>query len=147
MPLWNIYHTSNAFSIEEKSELAERITNIVYPHLPSFYVGVVFQEASEKDFFIGGTPAENFVRISIDHIARTLPTPVWKADWRRRAKEALEPMFSSRGFRWELHVDETPREIWLIQGMVPPLPNTPAEKKWHADNHPSDFVEDNSVES
>jgi len=142
MPLWNIHHTKNALSDAEKAELADRVTNIVYPHLPAFYVGVVFHEHEATNFYIGGKSANHFVRISIDHIARTLPLPEHKADWRSRALKAVGPMFKERGFNWELHVDETPRELWLIQGFIPPKPNTEAEKKWHADNAPSAYEAD-----
>ena len=101
MPLWNIYHTDDTFNGEEKAELADRITNIVYPHLPAFYVGVVFQEVTAENFYIAGKPAKNFVRIWIDHIARTLPLPEHKADWMRRAisnssSTAKEDLFLSR---------------------------------------------------
>ena len=140
MPLWNIYHTDDAFNGEQKAELADRITNIVYPHLPAFYVGVVFQEVTAENFYIAGKPAKNFVRIWIDHIARTLPLPEQKADWMRRAHKAVLPIFTARGVNWELHVDETPRDLWLIQGLIPPMPNTEQEKKWHADNKPTPYA-------
>jgi Putative oxalocrotonate tautomerase enzyme len=80
------------------------------------------------------------VRIWIDHIARTLPLPEHKADWMRRAHKAVLPIFTARGVNWELHVDETPRDLWLIQGLIPPMPNTEQEKKWHADNKPTPYA-------
>jgi hypothetical protein len=49
---------------------------------------------------------------------------------------ALMPFTVERGFDWELHVDETPFNIWLIQGMRPPFPNTEAEKTWIRENRP-----------
>jgi phenylpyruvate tautomerase PptA (4-oxalocrotonate tautomerase family) len=130
---------------EEKAELADRVAKIVYPHLPAFYVGVVFQEVSSENFYIGGKPAENFVRIWIDHIARTLPLPEHKADWRGRALKAVAPMFTERNLNWELHVDETPRDLWLIQGLVPPLPNTEPEKKWHLENKPTPYQPETAI--
>lgn len=142
MPLWKVYHTANAFTAENKAELADRVTNIVYPHLPAFYVGVVFHEMTPDTLYIGGKSAVNFVRISIDHIARTLHLPEHKADWIARAHKAIIPMFTERGFSWEFHVDETPRDLWSIQGLEPPMPNTVAEKKWHADNKPTPYEVD-----
>lgn len=73
MPLWKIYHPPGAFSVEEKQGLSQAITAL-YARLPKFYVGVVFQEVAPDSFFVGGEPATNFVRIWVDHIARTLPS-------------------------------------------------------------------------
>jgi hypothetical protein len=57
----------------------------------------------------------------------------------RRAHKAVLPMFTARGFSWELHVDETPHDLWSIQGLIPPMPDTEQEKKWHADNKPTPY--------
>ena len=43
---------------------------------------------------------------------------------------------TERGVDWELHIDETSRELWLIQGMRPPLPGSAAEKLWIERNEP-----------
>src|SRR3990167_1827464 len=80
MPLWKIYHPVGAFTAAEKQQLSERITGL-YSRLPKFYVGVVFQEVATDSFFIGGQPAAKFVRIWVDHIARTLPTPEARTWW------------------------------------------------------------------
>ena len=74
MPLWKIYHPVGAFSLEDKKGLSEAITALYARGLPKFYVGVVFQEVAADSFFIGGECVDNFVRIWIDHIARTMPT-------------------------------------------------------------------------
>ena len=139
MPLWTIHHTSDAFTAEQKAELADRITKECYPPLPAFYVGIAFQEMRHGSLYIGGQPADNFVRIAVDHIARTLPEPQQKTAWLERARKALAPLFTERGISWEMHVDETTRDLWLIQGLVPPMPNTEAEKKWKAENKPSPY--------
>jgi phenylpyruvate tautomerase PptA (4-oxalocrotonate tautomerase family) len=139
MPLWTIYHTPNAFTVEQKAELAERITTLCYPPLPAFYVGVAFHEMSPDNLYIGGKPADKFVRIAVDHIARTLPEAAQRAGWLDRARQALVPLFTERGLSWEMHIDETTRDLWLIQGLVPPMPNTEPEKKWKAENMPSPY--------
>jgi phenylpyruvate tautomerase PptA (4-oxalocrotonate tautomerase family) len=138
MPLWTVYHTSDTLKDSHKAELAERITK-VYSMLPAFYVGVAFQEIKQADFYIGGKPAQRFVRIVIDHIARSLPTPELRQSWLARARDSVEPTFAALGISWELHVDETTRDLWLIQGLVPPMPNTEHENKWKADNKPSPY--------
>ncbi|HZD26613.1 MAG TPA: tautomerase family protein [Alphaproteobacteria bacterium] len=136
MPLWTIYHPVGAFSREDKQQLSERITAL-YRRLPKFYVGVVFQEVAEESFYVGGEPAGNFVRIWVDHIARTLPTAEARTWWIGQCDEALAPLIRDRGLDWEFHIDETPFELWSIQGIRPPLPETEDEKRWLRENRPS----------
>lgn len=136
MPLWKIYHPPGAFSAADRQGLSERITAL-YSQLPKFYVGVVFQEVAADSFFVGGEPASNFVRIWVDHIARTLPTPEARTWWIGRCDEALAPYIRDRGLDWEFHIDETSFELWSIQGMRPPKPGTEDEKRWVAENRPS----------
>jgi phenylpyruvate tautomerase PptA (4-oxalocrotonate tautomerase family) len=139
MPLWNIYHPLNAFSADDKQALAVRISDL-YTKLPRFYVGVVFQEVASDSFYIGGKPADNFVRISIDHIARSLPTPQAKAWWIAQCDEALAPFVRDRGYRWEFHIDETPFDIWSVQGLRPPPADSEAEKRWKFENKPTPYA-------
>lgn len=138
MPLWKIYHPTSAFSAADKQALAERITAL-YSRLPKFYVGVIFQEVQADCFYVGGEPADKFVRIWVDHIARTLPTPELKAWWIGACDEALAPYIRDRGLDWEFHIDETPFDLWSIQGLRPPPPNSEAEKRWIAENKASPY--------
>lgn len=133
MPLWKIYHPADAFSAEDKQALSRAITAL-YSRLPKFYVGVVFQEVPKDSFYVGGEPADNFVRIWVDHIARTLPTAAAKAWWINACDEALAPYIRDRGFDWEFHIDETPFDLWSIQGLRPPPANSEAEARWIAEN-------------
>ena len=41
--------------------------------MPRFYVVVVFHDVPKGSLFIGGVPRNDFVRISIDHIAYAMP--------------------------------------------------------------------------
>jgi phenylpyruvate tautomerase PptA (4-oxalocrotonate tautomerase family) len=138
MPLWKIYHPVDAFTAEDKQALSERITGL-YRILPRFYVGVVFQEVARESFYVGGKPVDNFVRIWIDHIARTLPNDEAKRRWLAMCDDALAPFVKERGYDWEYHIDETPFDLWSIQGLRPPPPNSPAEKQWVADNRPGPY--------
>ncbi len=90
MPLWHVYHPEGAWTPDDKRSLAERITAL-YSRLPKFYVGVVFQAVAKDSFFIGGEPRADFVRIWIDHIARTLPTPEIRAGGSRAATRPSRP--------------------------------------------------------
>lgn len=139
MPLWKIYHPEGAYSAQEKQEISARISDI-YRSLPRFYVGVVFQEVPKDSFFIGGEPASDFVRIWVDHIARTFDDEALKGRFLAAVGQLLAPYIEDRGLRWEMHVDETPFSLWTIQGLRPPHPNTEAELRWRSENRPSPYA-------
>lgn len=138
MPLWNIHHPDLAFSDAEKLAIAERITAL-YGDLPAFYVGVIFNEVSKDSFFIGGRPTTDFVRISVDHIARQINDDGIKEKFLAAISDILAPYVADRGLRWELHIDETPFSLWTIQGFRPPKPGTPEGEKWRIDDRPSAY--------
>jgi phenylpyruvate tautomerase PptA (4-oxalocrotonate tautomerase family) len=133
MPLWKIYHPVGKFSPDDKQAIAERITSI-YRILPKFYVGVVFQEVPKDSFYVGGEPADDFVRVWVDHIARTFSDEELKERFLNALARLLAPFVAERGLRWEMHVDETPFSLWTIQGLRPPPADSRAEKRWMAEN-------------
>lgn len=135
MPLWNIYHNPELFSDTDKASFAEKIVTL-YDILPSFYVGVLFHPIDARSFYVGGRPATNFVRISVDHIARQFPNDEIRSGWLKKASDVIKIFTSDRGIDWELHVDETPFNAWLIQGLRPPAPNSAAEKLWMTEGRP-----------
>jgi phenylpyruvate tautomerase PptA (4-oxalocrotonate tautomerase family) len=138
MPLWSIHHPVGAFSSDDKRAIAQRITSI-YRALPKFYVGVVFQEVPKDSLYIGGEPADDFVRIWVDHIARSFKDEATKQLFLKACDRLLAPLISERGLRWEMHVDETPFSLWTIQGLKPPLPDSVAEKRWIAENRATPY--------
>ncbi|MGA0603193.1 tautomerase family protein [Caulobacter sp. KR2-114] len=140
MPLWKIYHPVDAFSAQDKRAMAERITSI-YAQLPKFYVGVVFQEVSTDNFYIGGEPADDFVRIWVDHIARQFSEESMKGKFLKAVSRLLSPYLGERDLRWEMHVDETPFSLWSIEGLRPPLPDSVAEVRWKTDNRATAYAE------
>ena len=74
MPLWHIYCPEGTYSAEDKRALADRITDLYAEYgLPRFLVSVVFQEVPKDSYLIGGEPADDYVRIWIDQIARRIP--------------------------------------------------------------------------
>jgi phenylpyruvate tautomerase PptA (4-oxalocrotonate tautomerase family) len=140
MPLWNIYHPVGAYTAQDKREFAARITDIVYITIPKFYVGILFHEVPKESFFMGGEARDNFIRIRLDQFARHVSLDkTWTEAILGRMNEALEPFVQKRGYNFELHVGETPRELWLIDGIRPPGPDTAAEKKWKLENRPSTY--------
>jgi len=138
MPLWNIYHPVGAYTAEDKQEIAKRITDGYL--IPRFYVGILFHEVPKDSFFMGGEPRDNFIRLRLDHFARHISVDSsWTESWLRRMHDAIQPFVEGRGYNYELHVGETPRELWMIDGIRPPRPNSEAENKWKLENRASPF--------
>ena len=153
MPLWQLFVPEGAYSPEEKIAFAEDITKIYADgvQLPRFYVSVIFHDVPKQSFLVGAEPRANFVRISVDHIARRfedLPehlgipaeTDLGRT-WRDICVATLEPHVAGRGFDWELHTDETPPEYWYIQGLIPPPAWSAQEKSWAKHNEPTPYEE------
>ena len=78
MPLWRIYAHPATFTKEQKAGLAASITALYTESpisLPAFYVNVLFVPLQEDEIWIGGETRKNFVRITIEQIARTMDAP------------------------------------------------------------------------
>ncbi|WP_227997508.1 tautomerase family protein [Nocardia australiensis] len=137
MPLWHIYHPANTYSDKDKQDFAQDITDLYTKFgLPEFYVVVLFKEIEESSYFVGGKPANDTVRIVVEHLARHLDDP----DLRKRSTEKLNsimaPYTGDRGLHWEFHTYESPRDLWMIAGLFPPGPGTEAEQAWVRENKP-----------
>lgn len=142
MPMWHIYCPADAYTADDKKALATSVTDLYAaepsPRLPRFYVSLVFQELPADCFYIGGEPRNNFVRIWIDHIAVHMHTDTERHNsFMRRMHAAIGPWVSDRGLDYEVHVDETPRALWSVQGLRPPEWRSDDEKQWYQDNRPS----------
>lgn len=146
MPMWKVYHPSNAFTLDEKKELSGRITGI-YANIPipKFYVVVLFEQISEGNCFVGGELHPKFVRFKVDHIARTLPGPVFREWWMKAIDKAIDPFVKQKGFDWEVSVDETPFDLWSLQGEIPPPFESVAEKRWVRENKASPYTLDEKL--
>ncbi len=139
MPLWIIACPPEAYTAQDKKAFADRITDLYAGFgLPRFYVSVVFQQLPKDDFFIGGEPSGDFIRVWIDQIARRVPEgrERW---WMNKVNETLKPYVEDRGHRWEVHIDSTPFDLWSIQGLYPPPADSDEEKKWAAQNYASEY--------
>ena len=53
--------------------------------------------------------------------------------------EGLELIFSILGYDWEYSVLETSRDLWKVNGLVPPMPGTDAEIQWRENNRAVPF--------
>ncbi|MCZ8283542.1 MAG: tautomerase family protein [Aquidulcibacter sp.] len=142
MPLWKIYHPANAFSEADKADLAEKITDVYGAVMPRFYVGILFQSVEPTQFFVGGKPSGQFVRIVMEHIARSFPNVEASRRFIDRINDILKPYVADRGLDWELHIDETPFDYWSINGYYPPRAKTPDEIRWREQNRASPRTHD-----
>lgn len=77
MPLWRIYAHPDIFTPAQRAALAKDITDLYVNkiNLPAFYVNVLFIPLEQDNYYVGGEPRKNFVRITAEHIARTMPSP------------------------------------------------------------------------
>ncbi|WP_260738881.1 tautomerase family protein [Tunturiibacter lichenicola] len=137
MPLWRIYAPANGYSASEKQKFALDITGIYDAFLPRFYVNVLFHEVEPESFLVGGEQRSNFVRISIEHIARTMVDHESKVKFLGHVNEVIAPYVEQRGYDWELNVQELPFDLWRVQGLVPPGAESVDEKRWKQENKAS----------
>ncbi|MDV7357715.1 tautomerase family protein [Rhodococcus oxybenzonivorans] len=158
MPLWQLFTPKNAFTSEEKGDLARRITDIYSgPRaqekigfvLPRFYTSVVFHEFDADSFYVGGEPRDQFIQIEVVHIARVteqvaelleISVEQLLASYFELVDEALKPYIADRGYECEFHVETAPFETWRIDGLTPPPPDSEEERRWFEDNKSSPYV-------
>lgn len=138
MPLWDIHTTPNLLSPTEKKDLAKSITRIYVKRgpLPAFYVNVRFTTLPAGDTFIGGTEPTNSALIQIWHLARQFQSDTQKQTFMAEVDKVLNPLLGEegKGAHWEYFIQESPRDLWKINGMVPPLPGTEMERRWVEEN-------------
>jgi phenylpyruvate tautomerase PptA (4-oxalocrotonate tautomerase family) len=146
MPLWKVYAPIGAYSDEDKQAMSETITS-VYAQIPipKFYVVTVFEEVADGDLFVGGVKHSRFVRFRVDHMARTLPGPILREWWVRTMDQTLKPWVGDRGFDWEITMDESPSDLWSLQGEIPPPFESIAEKRWVGENRASSYTTDEKL--
>lgn len=151
MPFWEIFTPEDAFTNEDKEALTKEITSIYdNVNLPKFYVVVVFHNMPANSIYVGGEAANNFIRIRVDHIARQMnentivknfpagsyTTEQIRTYFHNQVEEILVPFVKERGYDWEIHVDETPEDLWRVQGLVPPPGWSEFEELWRKENRP-----------
>lgn len=140
MPLWDFHTTPDLFSAQEKQDLANQITKL-YGVLPAFYVNVRFTEHDRTSSFHGGRADVDFAVIRIEHLARQFSDAAAKKRWTGKVDEVLNPVLKPKGANWEYSILELDRDLWKINGLVPPFPNTEMEKKWVEENRAIEYDE------
>ncbi|KAK7752065.1 hypothetical protein SLS62_006031 [Diatrype stigma] len=150
MPLWEIFHTANAFSTpQSKALLAKDITAwYTSAGLPAFYVNVLFRPMAGEDMWIGGKPAaafpgdpaaleRPFVRLSIQHLAYRNSDEKAMTAMCDRIDKWLSPHLEK--YDWEYNISEPARDLWRINGIIPPPFGSALEKKWAEEEKPSKY--------
>ncbi|MEU3572312.1 tautomerase family protein [Kitasatospora sp. NPDC036755] len=137
MPLWHVYHPPGTYTPEQKRRLAVDVTGF-YTRigLPRFYVMTLFHEIAADSFHVGGEPSGTAVRIVVEHIARHNGDPQARRHTREALAALLAPHTSERGLYCEFHIDETPQDLWMTDGIAPPPPRSEAEQAWARENRP-----------
>jgi phenylpyruvate tautomerase PptA (4-oxalocrotonate tautomerase family) len=111
MPVWRIFYNPSALSADQRQSLAKDVTKLYTEPplgLPAFYVNVLFIPLKENEFFIGGEPRSNFVRIVIEQIARTMLGP--ETEEGRQARSGWNDKIVEVGLSLRLFA------IWLASG-------------------------------
>jgi phenylpyruvate tautomerase PptA (4-oxalocrotonate tautomerase family) len=146
MPLWKIYAPAGAYTSEDKRAMSEAITGLYAQiPIPKFYVVTVFDEVADGNCFVGGVAHSRFVRFRVDQIARTLSGPILREWWMRTVDKAIKPWVGDRGFDWEIAIDETPFDLWSLQGEPPPPFESIAEKRWVEENRATPYTPDEKL--
>ncbi|KAK0461610.1 putative oxalocrotonate tautomerase [Desarmillaria tabescens] len=137
MPLHRFYIPAGFYSKEDKAAVVRAVQQC-YPHIPKFYVVVIFIEVDKENFYVGGEATDNFVRIVVHHMA-THFSDERKKEFNDRYNKALAPFIKARGADWEIQVAEMDRRMWGINGINPPPQNSEAEAVWYKENKPSEY--------
>ena len=152
MPLWRVYSAPDLLSEAEKASLSATITKFYTQYgLPSFYITVLYVPLDPSDVHVGSTyPNPNFIRITVEQIAYKLPDGETDEGAAKRDK-VMAPLFSDLAWEfevlnkqrsllgetdllWEISIQETPRDMWQIQGLRPPPPRSEGEAIWRKEN-------------
>lgn len=57
----------------------------------------------------------------------------------KKVDEVLKPHIEEKGYDWEYSIEETSRDLWKVQGLVPPMPGSEAELLWVKENKATPF--------
>ncbi|THW99609.1 hypothetical protein D6D13_10033 [Aureobasidium pullulans] len=146
MPLWQIYHPPGVFEdAETKAALAADITKLYTSvGLPAFYVVVHFNTISPTNVYVGGISKDQtpkpFIRIIIKHIAIRLDNDT--ETYRKTAgmiDKAIKTHIYDKDYDCEYHVEETERNLWKFNGLIPPEHKSEEHEVWVREDKPLSY--------
>ena len=141
MPYWEIFSPQDAYDSKDKEAFSKAITDacVSFVQIPEFYVVVRFQEYAADEMYVGGKAQDNFVRVVTDTIARQMEVKEIRMAVMDAIEQAMVPFVKDRGFDWEIHLDETPMDLWRVNGIIPPPAYSEIEQLWAKENRPSPY--------
>ncbi|KAI3558071.1 hypothetical protein CABS01_02629 [Colletotrichum abscissum] len=130
MPKWVFNCNTGIFTTAEKKQIAEGMTKLYTSvGLPGFYCHTHFIELNPENMYAGGETPKALTTVSIYHIARGFDTPQVEAFFFKALDDILRPILKPKGIEWESGIYEARRELWRINGLVPPETGSEMEKK------------------
>ena len=83
--------------------MAQRITALYTTFgLPAFYIHVFFIQLDNESFLIGGKSVTNFVRLTVQHLARVMAKPHEVNAYFQGYEAAVAPFIKEKGYDWEV---------------------------------------------
>ncbi|KAL0781945.1 hypothetical protein CaCOL14_003280 [Colletotrichum acutatum] len=135
MPKWVFNCNAGVFTAAEKKQIAEGMTKLYTSvGLPAFYCHAHFIELTPENMYAGGETPKALTTVSIYHIARGFDTPQIEAFFFKALDDILRPILKPKGIEWESGIYEARRELWRINGLVPPETGSEMERKWAKEN-------------
>jgi hypothetical protein len=90
--------------------------------------------------------SESYIFSSLQHVPSVLlvltasrPSAAHHKRFLDKVDETLKPFIADQGYDWEYSTEEANRDLWKINGMLPPMPETVAEKEWVEKNRAVEF--------
>jgi len=146
--MWNIYHPEGTFTTTEEKATFVTDINDYYGGtggFPEFYVCVHFITMPGTSMFRGRQPVAEldkpFIRLAISHIhvnQSAISSKLGIEDPAARIRGAIDTAIkrsiTDKGYYVEYSVSEDPRELWKVDGLLPPPWKSNAEEVWKREN-------------
>ena len=139
MPLWHISAWPVRISPRTAAVRGRCIGHHCGVQLPAFLCQRGIRGVAEG-FLVRRRQADQRLYPDLDRPDRAPRAGRRRPDWLERISKTVAPFVQERGFRWEVHIDDTPIfDFWTIQGLKPPEGGSEAEKRWAAENKASPY--------
>jgi len=73
MPLWKVHYPVGAYSAQDKRNSPKCHRDVFKDSDPKFYVVMILRKSPQSSFYVGGASHRKFVRLKLEHMARTCP--------------------------------------------------------------------------
>ncbi|KAF5866486.1 hypothetical protein ETB97_012040 [Aspergillus alliaceus] len=109
--------------------------------LPAFYRHAHFIKLHPDSIYAGGVTPPALTTLSIFHIARSFDNQEIQDMFYKGSDDILRPILKPKGVEREIGVYEARRDLWRVNGLIPPPTGSEMEKKWFAENRVTDEEE------